>query len=125
MANFTETEIKDLSRVPSIHYYSSIIVNSQHILNQIKFISDKVFNISNKDSVISHYGVFIYKKKYQRNIFVNFGKISPIPIADSLGNEILYYSRYRGPQNRKGDLFGYAPALKHMQNYLHRCSARQ
>ena len=26
MSNFTETEIKDLSRVPSIHYYSSIIV---------------------------------------------------------------------------------------------------
>ena len=117
MTNFTETEIKDLSASVYNHYKSSAIASTQHILNQIKFISDKVFNISNKDSVISHYGVFIYKKKYQRNIFVNFGKISPIPIADSLGNEILYYSRYRGPQNRKGDLFGYAPALKHMLDY--------
>lgn len=118
MSNFTETEIKDLSRVPSIHYYSSIIVSSQHILNQIKFISDKVFNISNKDSVISHYGVFIYKKKYQRNIFVNFGKISPIPIADSLGNELIYHRRYIGPQNRRGDVYAYLPAYKNMLEYI-------
>ena len=118
MANFTETEIKDLSRVPSIHYDSSIILNSQHILNQIKFISDKVFNISNKDSVISHYGVFIYKKKYQRNIFVNFGKISPIPIDDRLEKEMIDYNRYEGPRNRKGYTFEYIKAYSRMLDYI-------
>lgn len=116
MSNFTETEIKDLRASVYNHYKSSAIASTQHILNQIKFISDKVFNISNKDSVISHYGVFIYKKKYQRNIFVNFGKISPIPIADSLGNELIYHSRYIGPQNRRGDV--YASAFKNMLEYI-------
>ena len=118
MANFTETEIKDLSRAVYNHYKSSAIATSQHILNQIKFISDKVFNISNKDSVISHYGVFIYKKKYQRNIFVNFGKISPIPIDDRLEKEMIDYNRYEGPRNRKGYTFEYIKAYSRMLDYI-------
>ena len=118
MANFTETEIKDLSRAVYNHYKSSAIATSQHILNQIKFISDKVFNISNKDSVISHYGVFIYKKKYQRNIFVNFNKISPIPIADRLEKEMINYDRYKGPQNRKGNPLGYSQAYIRILQYM-------
>lgn len=118
MANFTETEIKDLSRAVYNHYKSSAIATSQHILNQIKFISDKVFNISNKDSVISHYGVFIYKKKYQRNIFVNFGKISPIPIDDRLEKEMIEYNRYEGPRNRKDYSFERMQAYFRMLEYI-------
>ena len=68
--------------------------------------------------MISHYGVFIYKKKYQRNIFVNFGKISPIPIDDRLEKEMIDYNRYEGPRNRKGYTFEYIKAYSRMLDYI-------
>ena len=58
----------------------------------MKFIAEKVFDTNNKDSLVSHYLIFKYKKKYWRNIFLNLGRTSPVPIATPRQKEFRYQS---------------------------------
>ena len=59
----------------------------------MRSIAEKVFDIKNENSVISHYLAFKYKKKNCRNIFINLGRTYPVPIANQIDfKEFIYYS---------------------------------
>ena len=77
MYNFTEKDIESLSPLVKNHFYS-VVVNPNIVTTQMKSIADKVFDLKNKDSVVSHYLAFKYKKKFCRNIFINLGKTTPV-----------------------------------------------
>ena len=68
MCNFTDRDIESLSPIIKNHYYSTAVGDSEYVTAQIKSIANKVFDINNTDSVVSHYLIFKYQKKYCRNI---------------------------------------------------------
>ena len=104
MCNFTDKDIESLSTLVKAHYLSSAVGDPGIASVQIKSIADKVFDIKNKDSVVSHYLAFKYKKLNCRNIFINLGRTSPVPIANQINIKefeyktitAAYYRRY-GP----------------------------
>ena len=57
----------------------------------MRSIAEKVFDIKNENSVISHYLAFKYKKKNCRNIFINLGRTDPVPIANQIDFKEFQY----------------------------------
>ena len=64
MCNFTDKDIDSLSPVVKYHFENSAVGDPKYVSDQIKYIVDKVFDIKNKDSVVSHYLAFMYKKNF-------------------------------------------------------------
>ena len=93
MYNFTEKDIESLSPLVKNHFYS-VVVNPNIVTTQMKSIADKVFDLKNKDSVVSHYLAFKYKKKFCRNIFINLGKTTPVPISNRIDIKEFSYTYY-------------------------------
>jgi hypothetical protein len=64
MTNFTNKDIESLSSIVKFHFYNTAVSSPKYISDKIKSIADKVFDIKNKDSVVSHYLAFKYKKNF-------------------------------------------------------------
>ena len=93
MCNFTDKDIDSLSPVVKYHFENSAVGGPKYVSDQIKYIADKIYDIKNKDSVVSHYLAFKYKKKFCRNIFINLGHTDPVPIANQIN--IFSYKYYK------------------------------
>ena len=95
VTNFTAKDIEALSPMVKEHYYSCAIGNVKIIEDEIEFLANKVYNISSEISFVTYYAKFIFKKKHERNIFLDMGHIpSPIPIADKLNSQYFTYENY-------------------------------
>ena len=64
MCYFIDKDIDSLSPVVKYHFENSAVGGPKYVSDQIKYIADKVFDIKNKDSVVSHYLAFKYKKNF-------------------------------------------------------------
>ena len=64
MYNFTDKDIESFSPVVKYHFENSAVGDPKYVSDQIKYIVDKVYDIKNKDSVVSHYLAFKYKKNF-------------------------------------------------------------
>ena len=91
VSNFTKNEIEALSPLAQNHYYECAVEDPGHIENQFEFFANKVYNITSNASVITHYTAYKFKKKHERNIFVNTGSSAPIPIADKVNSKVFEY----------------------------------
>ncbi len=63
LCNFTDNDIESLSPLIKEHYYSTAVSEPRLVTELMRSIAEKVFNIKNESSVISHYLAFKYKKK--------------------------------------------------------------
>lgn len=64
-----------------------------------KFLANKVYNASSEDSLVTHYAIYKFKQKYERNIFLYKGHSTPVPIADKVNSK---YYEYEGDHSRHG-----------------------
>ena len=99
MTNFTNKDIESLSSIVKFHFYNTAVSSPKYISDKIKSIADKVFDIKNKDSVVSHYLVFKYKKINCRNIFINLGRIA-VPIANQIDTKEFVYQYFEAEYYR-------------------------
>ena len=91
LCNFTDNDIESLSPLIKEHYYSTAVSEPRLVTELMRSIAEKVFNIKNESSVISHYLAFKYKKKNCRNIFINLGRTDPVPIANQIDFKEFQY----------------------------------
>ena len=63
LCNFTDNDIESLSPLIKEHYYSTAVSEPRLVTELMRSIAEKVFDIKNENSVISHYLAFKYKKK--------------------------------------------------------------
>ena len=91
LCNFTDNDIESLSPLIKEHYYSTVVSEPRLVTELMRSIAEKVFNIKNESSVISHYLAFKYKKKNCRNIFINLGRTDPVPIANQIDFKEFQY----------------------------------
>ena len=103
MCNFKEKDVESFSPRVKNHFYSAV-VDPNIFTTQMKSIADQVFDIKNKDSVVSHYLAFKYKKKFCRNIFINLGKTTPVTIANQIDTKEFSYTFYEA--YREDDPYG-------------------
>ena len=85
----------------------------------MRSIAEKVFDIKNESSVISHYLAFKYKKKNCRNIFINLGRTDPVPIANQIDFKEFQYESieaYYIIHNAEYGVDGYDDYLIDLQN---------
>ena len=91
LCNFTDNDIESLSPLIKEHYYSTVVSEPRLVTELMRSIAEKVFDIKNESSVISHYLAFKYKKKNCRNIFINLGRTDPVPIANQIDFKEFQY----------------------------------
>lgn len=91
LCNFTDNDIESLSPLIKEHYYSTVVSEPRLVTELMRSIAEKVFDIKNENSVISHYLAFKYKKKNCRNIFINLGRTDPVPIANQIDFKEFQY----------------------------------
>jgi hypothetical protein len=91
VSNFTKNEIEALSPLAQNHYYECAIQDPELIEAQFEFLANAVYNITSNASVITHYTAYKFKKKHERNVFVDAGSSAPIPIADKVNYKVFEY----------------------------------
>jgi hypothetical protein len=99
VSEFTQTQIDALSATEK-SIYNRNPMRTSVIVGEMQAISSKVFDSEWESSVISHYAAFHYRKKNDRNVFINKGRCEIVFSKDIRRETVMSYWEESGALDR-------------------------
>lgn len=94
VSKLTPDEVKALSPLVYQHYLECGVAEPGDIDDQCDLIAKNVYDTENPNSVISHYSMYKYEKVNLRNLFINKGHGTPVPISSSIDSQLFSFKEY-------------------------------